>query len=298
MEKSPVTLAENVDDFLCHIKNNRRYSPHTHTAYHNDLNKLIGFFSPDFPTSLITSKKLRHFLLHTISEGASPKTQSRLVACLKVFFKHTCNTYQIHPNPSNALLFPKLDKHLVSVVPAHMLSGALNHTEEGFIQHRTVLCVELAYGSGLRLSELSKLNWNDFDFLEKKVSVLGKGNKLRWVPVTRSCLRQLKTYQDLIRQKFSTAGAAPLIVTTKGKRLGNRSIQKYIHDFLRMAGKEGQASPHILRHSFATHLLDNGADLLAVKEMLGHSSLSTTQKYTHVSVQKLRQIYNQTHPRA
>ncbi len=169
---------------------------------------------------------------------------------------------------------------------------------DNFISFRTLLCIELLYGSGLRIAELTGLKWSDFNPDYSQVKVLGKGNKYRSVPITKTCSKTMARYQMLIEAKKGPSPTGRLIISQKGAPLGRRTIQRNVTEHLKKAGKEGKASPHVLRHSFATHMLNNGADLLAVKELLGHNSLSTTQKYTHVSVAKLKDIYNKAHPRA
>ena len=168
----------------------------------------------------------------------------------------------------------------------------------GFVEARTRLCLEMFYGSGLRLSELTGLRWAQIARDGSSARVLGKGNRYRTVPLTDSARALLSEYRDLCREPRHPRGRGTHPRLRRGKPVGNRIIQRTVTDKLQAAGRRGKSSPHVLRHSFATHLLDNGADLMAVKEMLGHASLSTTQKYTHVSVRKLKETYAKAHPRA
>jgi integrase/recombinase XerC len=181
---------------------------------------------------------------------------------------------------------------------AEVLEEAPEGEPEGFVAARTRLCVEMFYGSGLRLSELTGLKWTQVARDGAWVRVLGKGSRYRTVPLTASARDMLDRYRAGCRAHGIQTTAGPVLVSVHGKPVGNRIIQRSVTDRLHAMGRRGKSSPHVLRHSFATHLLDNGADLMAVKEMLGHSSLSTTQKYTHVSVKKLKETYAKAHPRA
>jgi integrase/recombinase XerC/integrase/recombinase XerD len=225
-----------------------------------------------------------------------PSSQARCVACLKSFCRYLAAQGLIPRNPALGLGFPKKERRLFEVVGEDMLAEALSPRPEAdpFNEARDVLCLELCYGSGLRLAELLGLKWGDF--ARKAVRVQGKGSRVRQVPVTRSALGALESYRSACAEK-GIAPAGILLRTRRGKPLGRRAVQRAVESRLRAQGRNGKSSPHVLRHSFATHLLDGGADLLAVKEMLGHSSLSTTQNYTHVSVKRLKEAINRAHPR-
>jgi site-specific recombinase XerD len=220
------------------------------------------------------------------------------VACLKSFGNFITARNIVERNPSQSLRFPKKERNLFSVAGEKMLTASLEAIPgvDPFLDRRDRLCLEMCYGSGLRLAELVGLKWGDFIQGGSMVRVLGKGNKMRVVPATRSAREALGAYRAACIEKgFTPRGV--LLLSSRGLPLGRRTVQRAVEARLRAQGRKGKSSPHVLRHSFATHLLDHGADLLAVKEMLGHSSLSTTQKYTHVSVKRLKEVVAQAHPR-
>jgi integrase/recombinase XerC/integrase/recombinase XerD len=206
-------------------------------------------------------------------------------------------------NPAQGIAFPKQESKLFHVASEELLEEVLEKGRkadpepETLVAARTRLCVEMFYGSGLRLSELTGLKWSQVARDGSSLRVLGKGGRFRSVPLTDSARALLADWKSLCAASGIPAAGA-VLVSGSGRPVGNRIIQRTVTAALRGAGRRGKASPHVLRHSFATHLLDHGADLLAVKEMLGHSSLSTTQKYTHVSVRKLKETYARAHPRA
>ncbi len=284
--------------FLQYMELKKSASLHTLDAYERDLRDLSQYLMPDITLEKISHLQLRNYLLGLQKKQLSPASQSRKIACFKSFGKFLNLQYKLEPPSFSLLMFPKQKKQLATVAESGLISKALNQLPENFLQLRTQLCVELLYGSGLRLSELTGLCWKDFSKTFDSVQVLGKGNKYRQVPLSKSAREILSQYKFLLAKKFAFSQSQKIILNQKGNPLSNRMVQKNVTDFLKIAGKEGKASPHVLRHSFATHLLDRGADLMAVKELLGHSSLSTTQKYTHVSVAKLKDVYEKAHPRA
>ncbi len=307
MQENPIStereVAAAVRAYLAFIRNERGYSRHTQVAYASDLAKLTDWMENSSlpggvqaPLEVLDRKTLQRFLLSRRG-GSSPATQERLVACLKGFGKFLAARYGLGKNPAQGLLFPRKEKKLAAVASEDFLQGALAAETDGFPSMRTRLCLEMFYGSGLRLSELVKLKWGQISRDSRTARVLGKGNKLRTVPLTQSARQALDQYREECRSRGLPLDGAVLLSRT-GRPLGGRSVQKNVTRALQEMGRQGKSSPHILRHSFATHLLDNGADLMAVKEMLGHSSLSTTQKYTHVSVAKLKETYGRAHPRA
>jgi integrase/recombinase XerC len=302
-----VQLSDAIDSFLAHLRGERAASPHTVAAYGRDLEKLAAYLdaqhgkSRDLPVATLDKALLQGFLIQIGGEGLKPSSQARCVACLKSFGNflsaRILNEAGL-PNPARGLRFPKKEQKLFAVAGEDMLGAALESLPgaDPFLDVRDRLCLELLYGSGLRLAELMGLRWGDFSRGHDTVRVLGKGNKTRAVPVTKGARAMLKAYRAAAGERgFSAQGT--LLLSLQGKPLGRRSVQKAVEARLRAQGRKGKASPHVLRHSFATHLLDNGADLLAVKEMLGHASLSTTQKYTHVSIKRLKEVMSDKHPR-
>ncbi len=275
---------------------NKNYSAHTLDAYEMELKKLTSFLGEAFMINTLEPYQIKSFLMAELKQKPAVASQARLIACLKSFGKYIHQHLGHNSIPFEELLFPKSESKLVSVASEKIINKAFSQTEESFVQMRTQLCLEIFYGSGLRVSELAQLKWRDLSEGFNTAQILGKGNKYRIVPLTKKAREKLSLYQSYCHQNFEEC--LHVIVSGKGKHLSIRAIQLNINKSLREAGKEGKASPHTLRHSFATHLLDNGADLLAIKELLGHSSLSTTQKYTHVSVQRLKEVYKKSHRRA
>ncbi|HAO99877.1 MAG TPA: hypothetical protein DCQ83_07515 [Fibrobacteres bacterium] len=293
-----VTLFSAVESFLDHLRAERAASVHTIAAYRRDLQKLLDHLKSDIPAASLDKPRLQIFLIDLVKTGLKPSSQSRCVACLKSFGKFLASHGMAEKNPAQGLRFPKKEQQLFAVAGEELLTASLEPSSDmdPFIDQRDRLCMELCYGSGLRLAELIGLKWGDFIQGGSMVRVLGKGNKTRVVPVTRGSRDALDSYRKVCSDRgFSPRG--PLLLNHKGMPLGRRTVQRAVEARLQAQGRKGKSSPHVLRHSFATHLLDHGADLLAVKEMLGHSSLSTTQKYTHVSVKRLKEIISVKHPR-
>jgi site-specific recombinase XerD len=267
-------------------------------AYGRDLGKLLAWTAKRGPERVadLDKKSLQAFLSIQARRLAAA-SQARLLACLKGFGGFMAER-GLTRNPAQSIAFPRKDSKLVTVAGEEFLSGVLeDQGPAGFEALRTRFCLEMFYGSGLRLSELTGLKWGQIARDGSSVRVLGKGGRYRTVPVTASARACLEEYKALLTARGIPA-AGPVLMSALGKPVGNRIIQRTVTDRLRAMGRRGKSSPHVLRHSFATHLLDHGADLMAVKEMLGHASLSTTQKYTHVSMAKLKETYAKAHPRA
>jgi site-specific recombinase XerD len=293
------SLPQAIEAYLGHLRDARGCSPHTLAAYGRDLGKLLAWTGKRGPerAAELDKKSLQAFLSAQARRLAAA-SQARLLACLKGFGGFLAER-GLPRNPAQSIAFPRKEGKLVSVAGEGFLSDVLAEAEpEGFEAARTRFCLEMFYGSGLRLSELTGLKWNQIARDASSVRVLGKGGRYRTVPVTASARASLAEYKARLAAQGIPAAAGPVLLSSRGKPVGNRIIQRTVTDRLRAMGRRGKSSPHVLRHSFATHLLDHGADLMAVKEMLGHASLSTTQKYTHVSMAKLKETYAKAHPRA
>ena len=290
------TLTHTVSFFLEYLFSKGRYSRNTQLAYQRDLQKFIDFIGEQYPIVDITSRDLSDFLIFHSQKSMAATSQSRLVTILKRFGSFLFEQKIITKNPFQFLTQPKIPQKLASVVNQKTLQKALKEIPQKFVAFRTQLCIELLYGSGLRIGEVEQLTWKDLK--QNQVTVLGKGNKVRRVPLSKAFTALLDSYQHFWNQHQQTEiSKNRLFISLKGCPLHKRTLQKNITDWLKNTGHLGQSSAHILRHSFATHLLDEGADLLAIKEMLGHASLSTTQKYTQVSIQKMKKVVSLKHPR-
>jgi integrase/recombinase XerC len=297
LEPDSWTLPQAIEAYLVELRDARGCSPHTLDAYGRDLGKLLAWTAKRGPERAadLDKKSLQAFLSIQARRLAA-SSQARLLACLKGFGGFLAER-GLARNPAQTIAFPRKDSKLVSVAGEDFLTGVLEERETAFEAVRTRFCLEMFYGSGLRLSELTGLKWSQIARDGSSVRVLGKGGRYRVVPVTASARASLEEYKALLAERGIPA-AGPVLMSALGKPVGNRIIQRTVTDRLRAMGRRGKSSPHVLRHSFATHLLDHGADLMAVKEMLGHASLSTTQKYTHVSMAKLKETYAKAHPRA
>ncbi len=303
METSALGIPEAIESYLEHLRDARGYSPHTLSAYTRDLAKLDAWTAKHGPAdaSALDKKSLQLFL-SSQARGLASSSQARLLACLKGFGRFLAQHHGAARNPAQTIAFPKAEIKLVTVAGEEFLADVLEkdieEEPEGFVAARTRLCLEMFYGSGLRLSELTGLRWSQVAKDGSSARVLGKGSRYRTVPLTEAARIMIEEYRKVCREHAVQTASGAVLVSARGKPVGNRIIQRTVTDRLHAMGRRGKSSPHVLRHSFATHLLDNGADLMAVKEMLGHSSLSTTQKYTHVSVKKLKETYAKAHPRA
>jgi integrase/recombinase XerC len=298
--------------FLRHLTDERQLSPHTVKAYARDLAELEEFIGDylarsDWAWSEVDRLTVRGFLGRCRRRGLSRRSAARKLSAARVFFRFLHQEERIPSNPTRAVRAPKVDRrlpgHLSSADVAAVFEVALDRAAENTLRaSRDLVVLELLYGSGLRLSELHALNLAAVNRKAALVRVLGKGRKERIVPVTRSALAALDRYEP--RREEALAGgegsrdSEAVLVNARGGRLSRRSIQEAVHRCLDAAAGARGLSAHALRHSFATHLLENGADLLAVKELLGHVSLSTTQIYTHTTKERLLRVYRDAHPRS
>ena len=288
-----------LDNYLLSLKSERNYSPHTINAYATDLNQFNRFLEDkNLAFDQINKSILRSFLAYLKQEDYKAKSINRKMASIRSFYKYIVKLNVLTKNPTTTLFSLKTEKNLPPNLSYQTILAALElPDEETFIGARDQAILELFYGTGIRLGELGTLTLDDIDFVNDLIRVKGKGSKERLVPLGKAAKNSLENYlnrRTLINQKSINA----LFLNKYGKIFSHRGIQKRVQKYLMLVSPSGKTSPHVLRHSFATHLLDEGADLLAVKELLGHSNLSTTQIYTHVSVEHLKKIYQQAHPRA
>lgn len=304
--------AEAVRSFLKTLSHERQLSPHTVAAYRRDLEDLQSFMTeylgtPDWRWEEVDRLSLRSFLGWCRRRGLSKRTIARKLSALRGFFRFLHLEDRLPSNPARAVRAPRMEKRL----PGHLTrpdveavfrlaeSRAAENTLAGT---RDLVILELLYGSGVRLSELQGISMSDLDLRAEQMKVMGKGRKERIVPLTHRSVQAIRRYQprrsEALTGAESPAEADPLLLNARGGRLSGRSIQRVVREYLEKTAADQGLSVHSLRHSFATHLLDAGADLLAVKELLGHVSLSTTQIYTHTSRERLKKVYKQAHPRS
>lgn len=285
-------MKKHIDKFIKYLEAERGASAHTLRAYRKDLE--LFFESSGGGTEL---GDVRGFVASEINRGRKKTTASRRLAALRSFFKFLHREGHIKVNPAKLVSSPKLQKLLPRFLTVDEVFGLVEKPGGlGFIEQRDRAMLELLYSSGLRVGELSGLNVEDVSLKEGLVKVMGKGKKERLVPVGKKALEALNSYlvEKILQKKTDKA----LFVSRNGKRLDTRAIRRIVVKYSRAMGMEGKVSPHTLRHTFATHLLQGGADLRVIQELLGHSSLSTTQKYTHLDITHLMDIYDNAHPLA
>ncbi len=298
-----------VRDYLRHLQDERQLSPHTVTAYRRDLGDLCSFLDDYYGSDEwiwldVDRLAIRAFLSHLTISALEKRTIARKLSAVRSLFRFLHQEGVVEANPARQVRAPRqgraLPGYLTQKEMAQLFDLAAQSSEDsGWRGARDRALVELLYTAGLRLSEVHALNVADLDAAPGKVKVLGKGGKERIVPVGRHAVTALREYARRREQFFGDATQTdPLFVSERGTRLSRRQIQRIVKSFIALVAEEGELSTHSVRHSFATHLLDEGADLMAIKELLGHASLSTTQMYAHTSRERLKQVYKLAHPRS
>ncbi len=291
-----------IERFIRYLQFEKRFSPHTVTAYRQDLNQFNEFLvSEELDVMTISHRDVRSWMLALMEQGSEAKTVNRKLSVLRSFYKFLQREELIRSNPMIHIKAPKIPKRLPVIMDEQkmdiLLDGDLTFANN-FGGMRDRLILELLYGTGIRLSELVSLKDQDVNLYEQHIKVLGKRNKERVIPVAAPLIKLIKDYiKEKLSQNFDNK-ASSLIVTNEGNNAYPQFIYRIVKSILSKISTQEKRSPHVLRHSFATALLNKGADLNAIKELLGHSSLAATQVYTHNSVEKLKSIYKQAHPKA
>ena len=279
--------------FLSYLEIEKNYSRHTLVNYEVDLEEFMQFIGTT-AIERVDYMTLRRFLARLRERALKPRSLARKMSTLRSFFKFLQREGYIKNNPAVLLMSPKLDKKLPNFLSESEMTKLIEApvTDKEFGKRDRAI-LETLYSAGLRVSELVGLNIESIDFISNIVKVMGKGKKERLVPIGNKALDAVREYLDSRKQKSNI-----LFLNKNGTRLTDRSIRNITNKYIQAASIRNNLSPHALRHSFATHLLDRGADLRSVQELLGHVNLSTTQIYTHLSTEKLRSIYQKAHPRA
>lgn len=289
--------------FLDYLKFEKRYSLHTIISYQTDLADFQSFLEKNYGSPEINQVNhsiIRSWLAHLKEEGLSAKSINRKISCLKSLFKYLLKTGHIDSTPMGKVVSPKVGKKLPVFVKeddTKNLLTALNTSTEDWRTLNAKVIITLLYATGMRLSELIGLRDRQIDFSRLQIKVLGKGNKERIIPFSQKIAEEIKEYQQLKKKQFDVTGDT-LLVTEKGNKMYPRYVWLLVNQYLARVSTLDKRSPHILRHTFATHLMNQGADLNAVKELLGHSSLAATQVYTHTTIEKLKDIHKKSHPRS
>jgi len=289
--------------FFKYLALEKRFSPHTVTAYQNDLGQFFAFIDdkyPDLATEEIKHDQIRSWIVELGLNNISARSINRKLSCLKTYFKFLLKRSYITHNPMQKVVPPKMGKRLPVFVSEENMKTLLEDItfpdDFNGLRDRTIL--ELFYSTGMRSAELINLKVQDIDFMQGYVKVLGKGNKERVIPFGKKLANLLQQYIQKRNEIFDDVALPDLFLTDKGKAVYSSFIYKIVTQYLSLVTTIEKKSPHVLRHSFATHLSNNGADLNAIKELLGHSSLAATQIYMHNSIEKLKEAYQQAHPKA
>jgi integrase/recombinase XerC len=289
-------------DFLQYIQYIKHYSPHTVRSYRKDLEQFFAFCSADGSEDEfnIDHHQIRNWIVELMESGNTARTANRKISALKTYFRYLLKEGVITVNPVAKVLTPKSDKKLPVFVNENQMNQLLDDIDFGddFSGFRNRLIIETFYNTGARLSELINLKVNDVDFSQQVMKVLGKRNKERIIPLSRSFSDLLEHYSQTREATYPNDENGWLFLTGSGKKLYPRIVYRIVNRFLSLVTTLDKKSPHVLRHTFATHILNQGADLNAIKELLGHASLSATEVYTHNTFEKLKSVYKQAHPRA
>jgi integrase/recombinase XerC len=299
----PELAQTHIQRFTDYLKFQKRYSLNTVRSYQDDLVQFFDYVQLQFgllQLNEIGHPYVRSWLASLKERSISSKTLNRKISCLKSFFKYLIKIGELDQTPMSKVISPKIGKRLpdfIRIEDSTKLIDSLENTED-WRGLNTRMLITIFYNTGMRLSELINLKEEQIDFHKRQIKVLGKGNKERLIPVSAELIAAIRDYIASKRKTFGKADQA-LLVTEKGKKMYPKYPYLVVKSFLAHAVQPLQKkSPHILRHSFATHLSNNGADLNAIKDLLGHSSLAATQVYTHNTIEKLKDVYKKAHPKA
>jgi integrase/recombinase XerC len=299
-----------IKKYLHYLKVEKNASPHTVLSYKTDLMQFSSYLAhhssaPSLDATDVNTvdrSSIRMWLGRLSADGLNRSTIARKVASLRSFFKFCFKRGYIDTNPAQLLIIPRQGKRLPHTADEDSVQAMLNSiAPESAIERQNRAILELFYGSGIRLAELIQLNADDIDFARKQLKVTGKGNKERIVPAGEqalSALREhLQTRLTILNDDTVPADSNAMFITARGLRIYPQAVRKMVQKYMSLHTECEQKSPHTLRHSFATHMLDHGADIRVIKELLGHSSLAATQVYTHTGIDRLKQVYDKAHPR-
>lgn len=289
-----------IDKFLNYLKVEKNMSPHTVLNYAVDLKDFAKFLGDEADINSVDYLTLRKFLAELKAKNYSKRTVARKLACLRSFFRFLYREGHVKSNSMLGISTPKLDKKLPVFLDENEVAKLLDAPDEKEVSGlRDKAMLETIYSSGLRISELVGLNTDSIDFIGGVLKIFGKGRKERLVPIGDRALRCIRRYlEKRSGQAEGLANRRPVFLNKSGTRITDRSVRRVLEKYIHITSLRQDISPHTLRHSFATHLLNRGADLRSVQELLGHMNLSTTQIYTHVTSERLKSVYDKAHPRA
>jgi len=292
-----------IDKFISYLKFEKRYSDHTITSYKNDLRQFTLYVNEQYGIEDIQEMQhtyVRSWIVFLMGNKITPKSINRKISSLRSFYQYLRKKGKIDKNPMAKITAPKIAKRLPQYVMENEMESLFDliDVEQTFSSIRDRLILQLLYATGMRRAELIQLKNADIYLANRFIKVLGKGNKERLIPVGKDLLENIMRYKEEREKTFDHLDHSYLLVTDKGKSLYPKFVYNTVKRYLSLVTTMEKKSPHILRHSFATHLSNNGADLNAIKELLGHANLSATQIYTHNSISRLQEIYKASHPKA
>lgn len=293
-----------IDSFINYLEYEKRSSPHTVLAYRKDLEQALEFVELSFEIKELSQcahAELRAWVIDLVEQGLSTTSVNRKIATLRSYYKFLLRSRLITQDPTYKLKSLKNPKKLPEFVQEVTIESVLEEEvyEATFEGQRDRMVMEFLYLTGVRLSELTNLKWSDINLIEDQVKVLGKRKKERIIPVTKTLKQNILSYKKEFEERFPKIGMNHyFIVSNKGEQSYSMMIYRIVRHYLDLFAQNTRRSPHLLRHTFATHLLNKGADLNAVKDLLGHANLAATQVYTHNTMEKLKAVFEQAHPKA
>ncbi len=292
-------LSQSLQEYLNYLRTIKHYSPATLEAYQRDIQGFFGFISAQEINDIAEAsiQDIRAYISSCHRKGMAESSMQRLLSSLRGFYKHLLKNNQIGTNPAADVRAPKGAKKLPKVLDVDQVDRLLSGTHNSPLEMRDHAMMELMYSSGLRLTEMVNLDLLDIDLPAGQVIVLGKGKKTRYLPIGQQARAAMSAWLDL-RKNLALAGENAVFVNNRGSRLSQRAVQKRLREQAQRAELGVHLHPHMLRHSFASHLLESSGDLRSVQELLGHANISTTQVYTQLDFQHLAKVYDQAHPRA
>ena len=293
MQSSETLLLESFIKTLHHL------SPHTRNAYQRDLDYLLAYCDKQeiVKWSELDGRQIRGFVAWRHRQGIGGRSIQRNLSAVRAFYRYLLDAGKVKTNPAEGIIAPKMPRKLPKVLDADQTCQLVEIDQKDDLAIRDRAMLELIYSSGLRLAELISLDMNDIDFGDRVLTVTGKGRKTRSVPVGRHAIKAVRNWLKK-RQVMVNDNEQALFISNRGKRISPRSVQARLKQWAIKQGLPSHVHPHMLRHSFASHMLESSGDLRAVQELLGHADISTTQVYTHLDFQHLAQVYDKTHPRA
>jgi integrase/recombinase XerC len=284
--------------FIKYLSSEKRFSEHTIKSYTTDLKQFTSFLLSEFQIideiNEISFQIIRTWIASLLEKGINPRSVNRKISTLKTYFKFLIREGVLIENPITKVVAPKSKKRLPVFIEEDQIASLLNEVqfEKGFVGQRNKLIIELFYVTGIRLSELINIKISDVDLNKQSIKVLGKRNKERIIPLSSNVVNDLNIFiENNQKNKY-------LFTNLEGEKVYNKLVYRLVNKYIAKISSVNKKSPHILRHTFATHMLNNGADINAIKELLGHANLSATQVYTHNTIEKLKTVYKQAHPRA